>query len=294
MGFLLLPDKLSSWNRAKVVIVPAPYEKTTSYGKGTIRGPKAILDASTKLELYDIELGIEPSNLGIHTLPLPAAGKMANPKAMLKYLYTETRRAVETDKLPVILGGEHTVTLGPMQFLSKKYPDLTVLSLDAHTDLRDKYYDSEFSHGCVMKRLLDYVKIVEAGIRSTSLEEQETVRKYKVPVFTAEEILANRNFAEKLLPHLSRDVYVSIDIDVFDPAIIPSTGTPEPGGIGWYDVLAIVKTIAMKRNVVGFDVVELAPMKGNNAPDFLAAKLIYKFIGEIFYSRKSNCKNKAK
>jgi agmatinase len=285
MDYLLLPKELSSWERSKVVVIPMPYEKSTSYGKGTAKGPEAILKASTKLELYDTDLNLEPSNAGIHTLPFPDAVKLAAPDAMLSHLYETTRRVVKAGKLPVILGGEHTVAFGPIQFLSKEHPDLTVLSLDAHTDLRDRYYDNKYSHACVMRRVLDYARVVEAGIRSTSLEEQEIIKKRKVPLFMAEEILGQKAFCKRLLPHLSDNVYVSIDIDIFDPAVVPSTGTPEPGGLGWYDVLPILKSVAKNRNVVGFDVVELSPVKGSNAPDFLAAKLIYKFIGEIFYGR---------
>jgi agmatinase len=286
MNFLPLPDRLTSWDNAKVVVIPVPFEKTTSYGKGTVNGPKAILEASTKLELYDIEYGIEPCIAGIHTLPFPAKKKMSSAESMISYLSEKTEQTVKARKLPVMLGGEHTVTLGTIQFLSKKYQDLTVLSLDAHTDLRDKYNGDKFSHACVMRRVLEKCHVVEAGIRSTSLEEQEIIRRQKTPIFTAEDILGRINFPKILLPYLTKNVYVSIDIDVFDPGNIPSTGTPEPGGMGWYDVLAILKTIAARRNVVGFDVVELAPVKGSNAPDFLAAKLIYKFIAEIFAGAK--------
>lgn len=287
MNFLPLRHKLTLWKNSKVVIIPAPYEKTTSYGQGTEKGPKAIIEASSKLELFDIDYGFEPSEIGFHTLPFPPKSSMSKPKSMLKYLYEKTCRVIMADKLPVILGGEHTVTLGPVQYIAEKYKNLTVLSLDAHTDLREKYFDDRFSHACVLRRVLDYAKVVEAGIRSTSLEEQKTIEQFRVPVFFAEDILGSENFLEKLIPALSENVYVSIDIDVFDPGVVPSTGTPEPGGLGWYDVIKIIKTVASKRKVVGFDLVELSPVKGNNAPDFMAAKLVYKFASEIFCAKMS-------
>lgn len=287
MNFLPLRHKQTLWENSKVVIIPTPYEKTTSYGQGTVNGPRAIIEASSKLELYDIDYGFEPSDIGFHTLSFPPKSSMSKPKSMLKYLYEKTCKVIEAGKLPVILGGEHTVTLGPVQCLSEKYKNLTVLSLDAHTDLREKYFDDKFSHACVLRRVLDYVKVVEAGIRSTSLEEQKIIKKFKVPVFYAEEIISKDNFIKKLMPMLSENLYVTIDIDVFDPGLVPSTGTPEPGGLGWYDVIKIIKTVASERNVVGFDLVELSPVKANNAPDFMAAKLVYKFASEIFFGKNS-------
>jgi agmatinase len=204
---------------------------------------------------------------------------------MLRYLRRITERVVSAGKLPVTLGGEHTVTLGPLAFLSEKSPKLTVLSLDAHTDLRDEYEGNRYSHASVMRRALEMCRVVEVGIRSTAKEEQRIIRERSVPIFTAEEALEDGALSEKLSSYFSDDVYVSIDLDVFDPGIMPSTGTPEPGGLGWYDILNVLRIVS-EGNVVGFDVVELSPKPGNSGPDFLAARLMYKFLGYIFRNRR--------
>ncbi len=235
------------------------------------------------MELYDMLLGLEPCEAGIHTLPYPDESGMETTDSMLRHLRHITERVVNAGKLPVVLGGEHTVTLGPVQHLSQKYSKLTVLSLDAHTDLRDKYEGSRFSHACVMRRALEMCRVVEVGVRSTAKEEQPIIKELNVPIFTAEEVFEEESLVETLSSHLSDDVYVSIDLDVFDPGIMPSTGTPEPGGLGWYDVLKILRIVS-ERNVVGFDVVELSPKPNNRGPDFLAARLIYKFLGYILFN----------
>jgi agmatinase len=283
VNFGLLPPEHSSWENSKAVIIPAPFEKSTTYGTGCAGGPRAIIDASTNMELYDIELGLEPCEAGIHTLPHPPEQAMDASEPALDYLRVSTERVVEAGKLPITLGGEHTVTVGPVQSLSKRFPSMTVLSLDAHSDLRDEYEGNSFSHACAMRRVLDTANVVEVGVRSTSADERETIAGRDIAIFTAKDALCDSSFLEKVIGRLSEDVYVSIDLDVFDPSVMPSTGTPEPGGLGWYDVLRILLAVARQRRVLGFDVVELAPRAGQLGPDFLAAKLVYKFFGYLFF-----------
>lgn len=282
-NFGLLPPELSSWEKSKAVIIPAPFEKSTTYGRGAVNGPRAIIEASANMELYDMELGLEPCDIGIHTLACPTEDEMGSTGSMLAYLEKQTEHALEAGKLPIVLGGEHTVTIGPVRALSKKYPSMTVLSLDAHSDLREEYEGNIHSHACVMRRVLDMCSVVEAGVRSMAAEERPVIEERKVPIFTASDILGGASFIDELTSLLSENVFISIDVDVFDPGTMPSTGTPEPGGLGWYDVLKIVSTVAREKNVLGYDVVELSPMSSNKAPDFLAARLVYKTMGFIFH-----------
>jgi agmatinase len=283
VNFGLLPLEHSSWENSKAVIIPAPFEKSTTYGTGCAEGPRAIIHASTNMELYDIELGLEPCEAGIHTLPSPPEQTMETSESALDYLRASTERVVEAGKLPIVLGGEHTVTVGPVQHLSERFRSMTVLSLDAHSDLRDEYEGNSLSHACAMRRVLDMTDVVEVGVRSMAAEERGVIAERDIALFTARDALHDSSFLEKMIERLSGDVYVSIDLDVFDPSVMPSTGTPEPGGLGWYDVLRILLAVARQRRVLGFDVVELAPRPGHIAPDFLAAKLVYKFFGYLFF-----------
>ena len=278
-----LPTELTEWERSRAVVIPVPFEKSTTYQLGTRHGPKAIIEASANMELYDIQLGLEPCQAGIHTLPYPTESKMDSVESMIEYLGDVTKRVVDAGKIPIVLGGEHTVTLGPTQYLSNKYPSLTVLSLDAHSDLRDEYQGSRFNHACVMRRVLERSRVVEAGVRSMAIEERPIIKEHDVPIFTAEEVLNENSFIDKLLQKLTEDVYVSIDVDVLDTGLMSLTGTPEPGGLGWYDLLKILHAVSKQRNVVGFDVVELSPRSHDVGPDFLSAKLIYKFLGYILF-----------
>lgn len=260
--FLGTPNKQLS--KISTVILPVPYEATTTYGKGAKNGPIAIIAASKHLELYDEELKREIADCGIFTAPFlkPAA----TPEKMLLKIYRAVKKILAEKKFPVILGGEHTVSIGAIKATAELYPDLSVLQLDAHADLRDTYFGSPFNHGCVMRRVLEITdKVASVGVRSLSKEEAEFI-KGKFP-------------GDKIIKKLNRNVYVTIDLDVFDPSQMPSVGTPEPGGLFWNEVLAILKEVFLKKNVIGFDVVELAPIKGLTHPDFLAAKLIYELIG---------------
>ncbi|MBN1918123.1 MAG: agmatinase [Verrucomicrobia bacterium] len=283
-GFGLLPKRFTTWKHSGVVVYSAPFGKTVSYQTGTEYGPEAILRASANLEWYDIELGTEPYRHGICTLPQPEPLAMASSPKMVSWVSAQASSILDAGKFPVLLGGEHAVSIGAIRAAAKRSSQLTVLSFDAHTDLRDRFNGSPLNHACVMRRVLPIATPVLAGIRSTYIEANRTIQAHKIAVFPAEEVLFDKSFPRRLLRALGPEVYVSIDLDVFDPAVMPATGTPEPGGLGWYDLLRLLRMVFEHRRVVAADVVELRPLEGNAAPDFLAAKLVYKLIGYKYAS----------
>jgi agmatinase len=267
------------------VILPVPYE-ATSYGAGN--GPAAIIEASRYLELYDQELDCEPSAVGIATLPALALSGAGGEHAL-----AELRRAYDAlldaaaGKLVIALGGEHSLSSAPIlawaDRLAGEGRRLTVLQFDAHTDLRPEYEGSRFSHASVMHQVRERVNIVAVGIRALTSEEMSLVRgAEQLHVFLADDIHDRDDWQDQVLELLSDDVYISFDVDVFDPALVPATGTPEPGGLQWYPVLALLRRVFRERTVHAADVVELAPIPGMHAPDFLVAKLVYKLIGYRF------------
>lgn len=273
-----LPEEYSAPDNSRVVIIPVPYDGTSTWIKGSDKGPAAIIEASTHMELYDIETDSEVYKKGIFT-----AGPMDGqelPEDMVKGVAEQVRHYLQDDKFIVVLGGEHSVSLGPVRAHVEKDPDITVLQLDAHSDLRDDYEGSRYNHACIMARIKELCPIVQVGIRSMDSSEKQTLDKNRV-IF-ASEIFTNKNWIEKVLSKLSQHVYITIDLDIFDPSIMPSTGTPEPGGLFWYDVLGLMRTVFENFNVVGFDIVEMCPDERNKAPDFLAAKLIYKLLSYKF------------
>ena len=273
----LLPEE-SAFERAQVVILPIPYEQTTTYGTGTKEGPQAIIAASRHMELYDEELDFEAFRLGIHTLR-ELETVASGPQAMLERITEVTRDLLRHGKFVIGLGGEHTISFGLVRAFAERFPGLSVLQFDAHADLRDTYQGTPYNHASVLRRISELVPAVQVGIRSLSREEAEWVKARGKKLFYAAEVLASPAIATAISDALTDDVYITICLDGFDPSIMPAVGTPEPGGLGWYDVLRIVRRVAETRHVVGFDVVELFPMPGNIAPDFLAAKLVYKVLG---------------
>jgi agmatinase len=269
--------ELTSFDKARVVVLPVPYDSTACYRSGARNGPHAIITASRQMELYDEELGYEPTRVGIHTLD-ELEPSMNSPEETIKRVEKAVDEIVENKKFPLMLGGEHSISLGAVRALSKTYKNMSVLQLDAHTDLRDEFEGTKFGHTSVMRRISELCDAVQVGIRDMSLEEAEFVKKRKSKVFYARDSLKPK----EVVSALKKDVYVTIDLDVFDPSEVPAVGTPQPGGMHWYDVLAILKEVASKRNVTGFDVVELCPIDGDISSDFLAARLAYKFLAYIF------------
>jgi agmatinase len=278
-GGLLPEDSAFEW--ARVVILPIPYEQTTTYGIGTRDGPRALLEASRHMEVYDEELDYEVYRVGIHTLP-ELEPEASGPAAMLERITGVTRELLQAGKFVVGLGGEHTISFGLVRAFAERFPGLSVLQFDAHADLRDTYHGTPFNHASVMRRISELVPAVQVGIRSMSREEADWITQRGVRLFFAPEVLRAPDIDTAISDALTDQVYITICLDGLDPSIMPAVGTPEPGGLGWYDILRIVRRVAETRHIVGFDVVELFPMAGNVAPDFLAAKLVYKVLGYRF------------
>lgn len=275
-----LDETRSNLEGARVLIWPVPFEKTVSYGVGTSNGPEAIVEASRNMELFDEEIGGETAAIGIHTLPPIDADR--EPDEMMKALYDETRRMLESDKFICMLGGEHSISAPVIKAHHEKYPNLSVLQIDAHADLRDEYDGTPHSHASVMRRVVEFCPAVQVGIRSLSADEARAIPSLPTRVFFAKDIVGHTEWIDEAVASLSDDVYLTIDVDGFDPSLIPTTGTPEPGGLLWYDVLSLIKKTAANRRIVGMDVTELSTAPGNNSPSFLTAKLIYKTLGYIF------------
>jgi agmatinase len=262
------------------VVVPVGYDLTSTYQPGSRRGPAAIIEASTNMELYDEELKKETYLAGIHTTS-PVAIDARGSRNMINAVRKKIAKIAAQNKIPVMLGGEHSISLGAVQALKEKFPKLKVLQLDAHADLRESYQGSPYSHASVARRISEICPLIQVGIRSMSKEEADFLPQSKVKSYSADFALEKKDWCETICKNLSGDVFVTIDLDVFDPSIMPSTGTPEPGGLYWQDVLSLLKSVSRSCQIRGFDVVELAPIPGIVAPDFMAAKLIYRFMGYI-------------
>jgi len=278
MNFGGIEEKYEALEGAAFVVVPVPYDLTTTYQGGARKGPAAILEASCNMELYDEEIEAETYRAGIHTMePLEAVA--SGPEGMLGRIEEAVTGIFELGKIPVMLGGEHSITLGAVRAARKRYPKFSVLHLDAHADMRISYQGTPYSHACIGRRMIELCPVVQAGIRSMSVEEADFLRRRKLPSCSAAAIRRDRAWVGKLIRHLTRDVYITVDLDAFDPAVMPATGTPEPGGMLWHDMLDLLREVCRKKNVIGFDLVELAPIPGMVAPDFLAARLAYRMMG---------------
>lgn len=279
-SFLGQVQSRESYESARAVLIPAPYDGTTTYRAGTREGPRAILAASRELEPFDEETGLDVWQAGIATLDeLPII--VSSPRDMVNRVKTAAAAVFDDGKLPVLLGGEHLLSLGTIEALVERVPQLSILHLDAHADLKAEYQESPFSNACVMYHASRMASLVQVGIRSLTREERDYAKDASIPCFWAQELWQNPETWDRIVEHLGPDVYISIDLDVFDPSIMPAVGTPEPGGPGWYEVLRLLRQVAGRRRVVGFDVMELLPIPQMVAPDFLAARLVYKLLGYI-------------
>lgn len=289
-NFLGLDDDKSDFAAARAVILPVPYEATVSFGAGTGNGPSAIIEASRYIELYDQELDAEPYEVGIATLPsleLTGAGP-AEAVEELREAY-DALVSAGPDKFVIVLGGEHSISSAPILSWVDRLKDkrITVLQFDAHTDLRHEYEGSPYSHAAVMNRVHENVDLVAVGIRALTREERELARdSSNIHLFLADDIHTGEAWMDDVMSKLTDTVYISFDVDGFDPSLVPSTGTPEPGGLLWYPVMKLLRRVFQERNVVAADVVELAPIPGLSAPDFLVAKLVYKMIGYKYSQRR--------
>ena len=278
-NFLGLPEGLAAFDAAQVLVLPVPYDATTSYRAGTREGPQAIIDASQQVEWFDHELKRETAEVGIHTLP-EVAPVMSGPADMVERLYQVARRQVDTDKLLVTLGGEHSLSSAVVRAFSERYPGLTVLQFDAHADLRDSYEETPYSHASVARRIVEMCPLTQVGIRSLSKEEWAFLQtRPPITTFFIESHPLSESDLERLVGSLGSEVYVTLDIDALDPGLVPGVGTPEPGGLTWQETLRILRRVAEARRVVGFDLMEYCPPEGNTAAAFTAAKLAYKAMG---------------
>lgn len=278
-----------SFEEAQVVIIPISYEVTTSYKKGTKDGPMAILNSSYNLELYDEELDTIPGDIGIYTYPEPLL-PIGDLKLPLDYIKEITNKIIESKKFPIFLGGEHTITIGILSAYMEKFYDhnISVLHLDAHCDLRKEYEGTSYHHACALRIVGEKIPLIQVGIRSLSKEEREFINeKENIKIFWNWRIKKDNNWIEEVISFLREEVYITLDLDVFDPSIMPSVGTPEPGGLDWWDILGLLKRVFEKRKVLGIDIVELSPIPGLIFPDYLVSRLVYKIIGYYkFFQRK--------
>ena len=266
------------YTESGIIIVPVPYDETSTWMKGADKGPDAILDASVNLEFYDIETESEAHLKGIYTLA-PVLQK-ETPEGLVEDVYYRILTLLSDYKFPVLIGGNHTVSIGAIKAFSEYYKNLSVLQIDAHADLRPTYEGSEFNHACAMARAKEFAPLVQVGIRSMSAEELPYVEKDRI--FFSHELYYNKSLYKNAIDLLSENVYITIDLDAFDPSIMASTGTPEPGGPPYYELLHFMRDVIKTRNVVGFDVVELCPSETNKSPDFIAAKIIYQLLSYRF------------
>lgn len=280
-NFLGLPDGDSDYRRSKYAVLSVPYDGTVSFQVGTRRGPRAIITASQQVELFDEEYEREFYEAGVATLP-PLAPNMAGPKQMCDDIFAAAKKVVADRKFLITLGGEHSITPPLVKAVKPKHKNLSVLQIDAHADLRDSYEDTPHSHACAMRRVWELgVPVVGVGIRNYSLDEHRFMKKRKISVISSRQAHEDAEWIERAVDVLTENVYVTIDIDGFDPAFAPGTGTPEPGGLDWFQVSDLLKAVAMSRRIVAADIVEVLPLPGSAQTEFLAAKLIYKLIAHI-------------
>lgn len=296
-NFLSLPKQYSAYDTSKIAVLPVPYEYTVSYGGGTKDGPKAILDASKFVEFYDEEFSRELCfDVGIATMrALSFGGKNRKVnKEALSLIGNRVEELVNDDKLVVVLGGEHSISSAPIAVFHKKYPDLSVLQFDAHSDFRDEYHGNKYNHACVMARVgefLDPARIVQVGIRAQAKEEAEYIKSHNVYTFYAYEIRQGKytrvlkHWEDQIIDRLTEHVYITFDVDYFDPSIMPATGTPEPNGMLWHETMNILQRLGKKKNIVGFDVVEFAPIEGLHHAEMTVARLVYKILNYAFQNK---------
>jgi agmatinase len=271
------------YDRARVVILPIPFDRTTTYVPGTRNGPREIIQASSHVELWDEELGIDIHDVGIYTLP-----EMELPFGEMAPAMDEIRRVAQEilarEKFLVTLGGEHSITPPVVAAAARQHPGLHVLQVDAHADLRDSYMGTPHNHACAMRRALEHAPATQVGIRSLSVEEAEIAPTLETTIFYDHDMRRQDEWVGRVVASLGDPVYLTVDVDAFDPAIMPSTGTPEPGGLSWYEMTRLLRAVFSARRVVACDLVELSPIPGLIAPNFLCAKLVYKMLGYRFGS----------
>ena len=273
-NYLGIPDRFTRYQNAAYVLHSIPFDKACSWQRGASLGPRAVIEASKQVEFYDIETDSEPYTAGIYTAPPTEAETSTEMVAVGERVVAQS---LSDGKFVFTLGGDHSISLGPIKAHLAHYPSMSILHLDAHADRRQEYDGNRFSHASIIARAQEIVpRIVSVGIRSADRAELKGVN--KSDIFFAHQLDHREVWLPQVMSRLGDDVYVTLDVDVFDIGLMPSTGTPEPGGMGWYDVMAVLREVIQTRRLVGMDVVELAPMERQHAPDFLVAKLLYKVM----------------
>jgi len=277
-----IPPALSQYESSPIVILPVPFDATSTWIKGADLGPAAILEASANMELYDIDTDSELYRKGIYTAD-PVTEECSPEKLAVK-VHICVSKYIDDGKFVVTLGGEHSVSIGVAKAYAEKIPGMCVLQIDAHTDLRQEYEGSRYNHACVMARIREWCPIVQVGIRSMDVVEKPYISRDRI--FWAKDIVGGpQSWIDDVIEKLDYEVYVTIDLDGLDPSILPATGTPEPGGLSYYDVINLMRKLIVKKKLVGFDVVELCPIENNKASDFLASKLIYQILSYRFMNK---------
>jgi len=271
-----IPDKHARLDDAKVVLIPVPYDGTSSWQKGADKGPDAFLEASENMELYDIETRTEVYRQGIYLAP--SVTEDSSPEKMVEAVYKTTKNYINQEKFVTLFGGEHSVSIGAIRAFNESFPELTVVQIDAHADLRPEYEGSPYNHACAVHEASKKANLVQVGIRSMDVSEVEHMDENQV--YFGHDLY--EDWMDDAIGQMTPNVYITIDLDAFDPSIMPSTGTPEPGGMFFYETLEFIKMMFKKKNVVGFDIVELCPNDIDKSSDFLAAKLYYKMLSYKF------------
>ena len=276
--FAGIPKEYAQHDFAKIWLQSIPYDGTSTWGKGADKGFEAFLEAANNMELYDIETRSEVYKFGIHLLP--ELGFFSTPEDMFHKVYQKTKHLLKEDKFLTFFGGEHSISIGIIKAFYERFENLTVVQLDAHADLRPQYEGTKYNHACALHDACQHTNLIQVGIRSMDKSELQHID--LVQCYMAEEVVTQIEWIATSIEQMTEHVYITLDLDVLDPSIMPSTGTPEPGGIDWYDLLFYLQEIFRKKNVVGFDIVEFAPIQGLRAPNFLVAKLYYKMLSYKF------------
>ena len=276
--FAGIPQNYAGLDTSKIVLIPVPYDGTSTWGKGSEKGPKAFLEASENMELYDIETDSEVYKNGIF-LAEPVTVN-ATPEAMVDAVHQETKSFIKKNKFVTILGGEHSISIGTIRAFNEMFPNLTVLHIDAHADLRKSYEGSGCNHACAVYEASQNTNLIQVGIRSMDAKEKSVMDLDKT--YFAHEMAIDDSWVDSAIDQMTENVFITFDLDAFDPSILPSTGTPEPGGLFWYETLDFLKQVFKEKNVVGFDIVELCPNAADKSSDFLSAKLYYKMLSYKF------------
>ena len=276
-----IPEELAKLEKAKIVLIPVPYDGTSTWLKGADKGPEAFLDASANMELYDIETDSEVYNQGVYLAD--AVTENSSPEAMVDAVHQATKKYIKKNKFVTIFGGEHSISIGTIRAFNEMFPSLTVLQLDAHADLRKEYEGTACNHACALYEASQNTNLIQVGIRSMDAIEKTVMDTEKT--YFAHEMAMDDTWMDSAIDQMTDNVFITIDLDAFDPSIMPSTGTPEPGGLLWYETLEFLKQVFEEKNVVGFDIVELCPNKVDKSSDFLAAKLYYKMLSYKFLNQ---------